>query len=240
MKKISQIIIFIIIYLINYSYALSLTDDEYILLKKNSPQFSRVDDTLKNAWKQTKELYSYKNIDMTELLNQQRNWVEKNRDIRANELIKKGLSREDAYITATMERTSELAKITYEISQTIISENNKSIQNNKNTINNNVINNKNFDNSQIGICLKKLYNNIDTDYKCVLFKLKRLFTEKEFEIIKITCKKVIDINANLTEYEDTTLREAYSSGHPLEYGLDKILNIAAQCNPLINDILKKY
>lgn len=88
------------------SSASKLSDAEYLKMKKNSPAFAEADNELTKAWNEAKKVLG-KN-EFNKLKKEQQAWIAGGRDKRANALIKDGVARDEAYATATEERTEEI------------------------------------------------------------------------------------------------------------------------------------
>ena len=82
--------------------AFALSDPEYRRLKKD-PDFARADRDLTRAYNEAKEALSPE--EFSEFRKDQRQWIAKDRDVRARTFMNKGCSKAEAYTMATIERT---------------------------------------------------------------------------------------------------------------------------------------
>lgn len=83
--------------------AFALSDAEYLRMKKN-PEFAEADSELTEAYNEAKEI-----LDKSEFAafrQDQRDWIAKQRDVRAKTFMEDGYSRGEAYTKATLERAS--------------------------------------------------------------------------------------------------------------------------------------
>lgn len=105
--------------------AKALSDGEYKILMKSS-QFKKADQELTESWN---DLYLSPNISKSDrkfLLNDQRNWLRKERDIEAHKLQALGINKIDAYTIVTFERAGVLWVHSYNMMNEVGKENPKS------------------------------------------------------------------------------------------------------------------
>ena len=91
----------IAVLLVIYAPAFALSDAEYLRMKKD-PEFSAADRELTEAYNEAKEI-----LDKSEFAafrRDQRDWIAKQRDVRAKTYMEDGYSRVEAYTKATLER----------------------------------------------------------------------------------------------------------------------------------------
>lgn len=81
--------------------AFALSDAEYLKMKKN-PEFARADRELTKAYNEAKKVMS--ESEFAGFRQSQRDWVAKQRDVRAKTFMEDGYSRVEAYTKATLER----------------------------------------------------------------------------------------------------------------------------------------
>lgn len=81
--------------------AFALTDSEYLKMKKD-PEFAAADRELTRAYNEAKRVMSKSEFDG--FRKDQRQWIAKQRDVRANTFMEDGYSRVEAYTKATRER----------------------------------------------------------------------------------------------------------------------------------------
>ena len=81
--------------------AFALSDAEYLRMKKN-PEFAAADRKLTVAYNEAKRVMSKSEFDS--LRKDQRQWIAKQRDVRAKTFMEDGYSRVEAYTKATLER----------------------------------------------------------------------------------------------------------------------------------------
>ncbi|MBQ7168781.1 MAG: DUF1311 domain-containing protein [Synergistaceae bacterium] len=81
--------------------AFALSDSEYLRMKKNS-DFARADRELTKAYNEAKSVMS--RSDFEAFKKDQRDWIARDRDVRAETFMEDGYSRVEAYTMATLER----------------------------------------------------------------------------------------------------------------------------------------
>ena len=81
--------------------AFGLSDAEYLKMKKD-PKFAAADKELTQTYNAAKKIMS--KSEFNELIRSQRDWIAKDRDVRAETFMEKGCSRVEAYTQATIER----------------------------------------------------------------------------------------------------------------------------------------
>ena len=89
--------------------AYSLSDSEYLRMRKSSADFARADKRLNQVWARLKKSLP-KNV-FTQLDKLQREWIKSGRDDDAAALMDEGYSRVEAYTMATNDRADSLPKI---------------------------------------------------------------------------------------------------------------------------------
>ncbi len=89
--------------------AFSLTDSEYLRMKKSSADFARADKKLSQVWTRLKKSLP-KNV-FAELQKSQRQWIQSGRDDEAASLMDDGYSRMEAYTMVTNDRADALPGI---------------------------------------------------------------------------------------------------------------------------------
>ena len=83
--------------------AFALSDAEYLRMKKD-PEFSAADRELTEAYNEAKEILD--KSEFAEFRRDQRDWIAKQRDVRAKTFMENGYSRVEAYTKATLERVN--------------------------------------------------------------------------------------------------------------------------------------
>ena len=83
--------------------AFALSDAEYLRMKKN-PEFAAADSELIDAYNEAKEIMDKSEFDA--FRRDQRDWIAKQRDVRAKTFMEDGYSRVEAYTKATLERAA--------------------------------------------------------------------------------------------------------------------------------------
>ena len=86
--------------------AFALSDAEYLRLKKSNADFARADKALTQTWNSLKKSMPKSRFKI--LQEEQREWIEYLRDSVAEDYMKDGYSRAEAYTIATNERIDEL------------------------------------------------------------------------------------------------------------------------------------
>ena len=106
MKK---VLFFFIAFLMTSSGAFALSDAEYQYLLKTSPEYRQAEAQLARAWKHA---YGYlkrtAGMARREVLDEQRDWIARTRDIEARACMQRGMSRAKAYAKVTRDRAAYL------------------------------------------------------------------------------------------------------------------------------------
>ena len=103
----------LLLMLLMISPAFSLSDSEYLRMRKSSTDFSRADKRLNNTWNHLRRTLPKKIF--TQLDKLQREWIKSGRDEDAAALMEEGYSRAEAYTMATNDRADSLPKIAKEL-----------------------------------------------------------------------------------------------------------------------------
>ena len=98
MKRLISIVAIIFIYSVP---AFALSDAEYLKMKKD-PEFAKADRELTRAYNQAKKSMSKE--DFADFREDQRQWIARDRDVRAKTFMEDGYSKVEAYTEATLER----------------------------------------------------------------------------------------------------------------------------------------
>ncbi|MBQ7197098.1 MAG: DUF1311 domain-containing protein [Synergistaceae bacterium] len=98
MKRLISVVAIIFVFAVP---AFALSDAEYLRMKKN-PDFAAADKELTNAYNQAKKSMSKE--EFAEFKDDQREWIARDRDVRAQAFMEDGYSRVEAYTMATLER----------------------------------------------------------------------------------------------------------------------------------------
>ncbi len=89
--------------------AFALSDADYKILRKNSPEFLQADRELSQVWDDLKDVLSGREFD--KLRKEQRQWIKSGRDKAARKLMRdEGYTFEEAYTEATRARVETLKK----------------------------------------------------------------------------------------------------------------------------------
>lgn len=98
-----RLLMVITVLLVISAPAFALSDAEYLRMKKN-PEFAAADRELTEAYNEAKKV-----LDKSEFAafrQDQREWIAKQRDVRAKTFMEDGYSRVEAYTQATLERAA--------------------------------------------------------------------------------------------------------------------------------------
>ena len=98
MRRLISVLAFM---LLMYVPAFALSDAEYLKMKKD-PEFAAADRELTRAYNEAKRIMSKSEFDS--FRKDQRQWIAKQRDVRAKTFMEDGYSRVEAYTKATLER----------------------------------------------------------------------------------------------------------------------------------------
>lgn len=93
--------------------AFALSDAEYLRMKKNNADFARADKRLTQVWNKLKASLSRRAF--SELQDLQKDWIAYGRDEEAENLMREGYSRAEAYTMATSDRADDLPDIADDI-----------------------------------------------------------------------------------------------------------------------------
>lgn len=89
--------------------AFALSDADYKILRKNSPDFLQADRELAQVWDGLKDVLTGREFE--QLRKEQRQWIKSGRDRAARKLMREeGYTFEEAYTEATRERVDALKK----------------------------------------------------------------------------------------------------------------------------------
>ena len=98
MKRLIAVIAIILVFAVP---AFALSDAEYLKMKKD-PKFAAADKELTRAYNEAKK--SMTKEDFAEFKKDQRQWIARDRDVRAKTFMEDGYSKVEAYTEATLER----------------------------------------------------------------------------------------------------------------------------------------
>ena len=101
--------------LIMAASAFALSDAEYLRMKKNNADFARADKRLTQVWNKLKTSLSKRVF--AELQDLQKDWIAFGRDEEAEDLMREGYSRAEAYTMATSDRADDLPEIAEDIAR---------------------------------------------------------------------------------------------------------------------------
>ena len=113
MKKIFFLLLAIMIYFLSFGTSFALSDEDYLRMKRDNPEYARAEQNLTRVWNELKS--SMPKDKYYILLQEQRDWIRSERDAFAAGYMKQGYSRVEAYTMATNDRADYLPARAQEI-----------------------------------------------------------------------------------------------------------------------------
>lgn len=113
MKKIFFLLLAILIYFLSFGTSFALSDEDYLRMKRDNPEYARAEQNLTRVWNELKSSMPKDKYHI--LLKEQRDWIRSERDAFAAGYMKQGYSRVEAYTMATNDRADYLPARAQEI-----------------------------------------------------------------------------------------------------------------------------